>query len=254
LSTSITKQLSAYALYDQAFIPQTGILTSGKKVQPITGNNMELGLKKEWFGGSWSTTVAFYQILKNNELTADPNFSGDPANITSIELGQKKAKGVEFDLHGTIVSGLNLVANYAYTDSRVTEVAEGVTVVEEGSIVPGFAKHTVNAWLGYKFQRGALKGFGASAGFTYLADRATYWTPSPSADKEMENYFKLDGGLFWEQGRFKVTANVFNVLNAYLYSGSYENFMWDSEGNDSPVYSYQAEAPRNVRLSVAYKF
>lgn len=254
LSASISKQLSAYALYDQAFIPQTGKLTSGAKVQPITGNNMEVGVKKDWLGGSWSTTVAIYQILKNNELTPDPNFAGDPANITSIELGQKKAKGFEFDLHGTIVRGLNLVANYAYTDSRVTKVAEGVTVVEEGSIVPGYAKHTVNTWLNYKFQRGLLNGFGASAGFTYLADRATYWEPSPSADKEMENYFKLDGGLFWEQGRFKVTGNVFNVLNAYLYSGSYEKFMWDSEGNDSPVYTYQAEAPRNVRLSVAYKF
>lgn len=254
LSTSITKQLSAYALYDQAFIPQTGKLTSGEKVQPITGNNMEIGLKKEWFGGSWSTSIAIYQILKNNELTPDPNFAGDPSQITSIELGQKKAKGIEFDLQGTIISGLNLVANYAYTDSRVVKVAEGVTVIEEGDVVPGFAKHTVNSWLNYKFQRGVLKGFGASAGFTYLADRATYWNPAPDPGKEIENYFKLDGGLFWEQGRFKVTGNVFNVLNAYLYSGSYELYMYDTDGNESPVYTYQAEAPRNVRLSVAYKF
>ncbi len=251
LSASITKQLSVYGLYDQAFIPQTGIMANGEKVQPITGNNMELGLKKEWFGGSWNTTVAIYRILKNNELTADPT---NPTSGRSIELGQKRAEGFEFDLHGTIVNGLNLVANYAYTDSRVVEVAEGVTFPEEGSIVPGFAKHTINTWLNYKFQTGALKGFGASAGFTYLADRATYWEASPDPEKEMENYFKLDGGLFWEKNKIKVTANVFNVLNAYLYSGSYESWMTDADGNASPLYSYQAEAPRNARLSVAYKF
>ncbi|HEY0652823.1 MAG TPA: TonB-dependent receptor [Chryseosolibacter sp.] len=251
LSASITKQFSAYALYDQAFIPQTGIMADGSKVQPITGNNMELGVKKEWFGSSWATTFAVYQILKNNELTADPT---NPTSGRSIELGRKKAKGFEFDLHGTIVSGLNLVANYAYTDSRVVEVADGVTYPEEGSLVPGFAKHTINTWVNYKFQKGVLKGFGASAGFTYLADRATYWEASPDPDKEMENYFKLDGGLFWEKNRLKVTGNVFNVLNAYLYSGSYESWMSDSEGNPSPVYSYQAEAPRNIRLSVACKF
>jgi iron complex outermembrane recepter protein len=250
LSVSITKQLSAYALYDQAFIPQTGKLASGAKVQPITGNNMEIGVKKEWFG-SWRTTFAVYQIIKNNELTADPT---DPLSGNSIELGQKKAKGFEFDLQGTIITGLNVIANYAFTDSRVVKVSEGVTVVEEGSIVPGFARHTVNTWLNYRFPRGIFKGFGASAGFTYLADRATYWTPAPDAEKEMENYFKLDGGLFWEHGKVKVTANVFNVLDTYLYSGSYENYMYDTEGNSSPVYSYQAEAPRNGRLSVAYKF
>jgi iron complex outermembrane recepter protein len=249
LSVSVTKQLSAYALYDQAFIPQSALggLTNGGDVKPITGNNMELGLKKQWFDGSWSTTLAVYRILKNNELTTDPT-SPNPANPTSIELGEKTAKGFEFDLHGTIVTGLNLVANYAYTDSRVTEVTEGVTVVEKGSIVPGFAKHTVNTWLNYKFQRGALKGFGASAGFTYLAGRATYWYPAPDPEKEIANTFKLDAGLFWEQGRFKVTGNVFNVLNTYLYTGSYELYF------DHPMYSYQAEAPRNVRLSVAYKF
>ncbi|MBA4053190.1 MAG: TonB-dependent siderophore receptor [Marivirga sp.] len=249
-SGSLNKQLSVYALYDQAFIPQTGIMANGGKVQPITGNNMELGIKKDWFGG-WNTTLSIYRILKNNELTGDPT---NPTSGKSIELGQKRAQGVEFDLRGTIVNGLNLVANYAYTDSRVTEVAEGVTYPEEGSIVPGFAKHTMNAWLNYKLQNGMLKGLGFSAGFTYLMDRATYWEASPDPDKEMENYFKLDAGLFWEMDRIKITANVFNVLDKYLYSGSYESYMTDTASAASPVYSYQTEAPRNARFSVSYKF
>src|SRR5690606_34183547 len=125
----------------------------------------------DWAGG-WNTTFAVYRILKNNELTPDPM---DPLSGMSIELGQKRAQGIEFDLRGTIIPGLNLVANYAYTDSRVVKVAEGVTYPEENSIVPGFAKHTINTWVTYKLQNGALKGLGASAGLTYLADRATYW-------------------------------------------------------------------------------
>lgn len=250
VSASVNKQLSVYALYDQAFIPQSGIMANGDKVQPITGNNMEIGVKKEWPGG-WNTTVAAYRILKNNELTADPT---DPTSGLSIELGQKRAQGVEFDLRGTIVNGLNLVANYAYTDSRVVEVAEGVTTIEEGSIVPGFAKHTVNTWLTYKLQHGALKGFGVSAGFTYLGDRATYWEASPDPDKEMEDYFKVDGGLFWEKERIRLTMNVFNVLDEYLYSGSYESWLTDANLNPAPMYCYQTEAPRNARFSITYKF
>lgn len=249
-SGSITKSLSVYALYDQAFIPQTGILAGGGKVQPITGNNMELGVKKDWFDG-WNTTVAIYRILKNNELTPDPT---NPTSGQSIELGQKRAQGVELDVRGTLTKGLNLVANYAYTDSRVTEVADGVTVAEEGSIVPGFSKHTVNTWLNYQLQNGLFKGVGLSAGFTYLGDRATYWEASPDPDKEMEDYLKVDAGLFWEKEKIKITVNVFNVLNEYLYSGSYESWFSTADGQPAPMYSYQAEAPRNARLSIAYKF
>ena len=67
-------------------------------------------------------------------------------------------------------------------------------------------------------------------------------------------YFKLDGGLFWEKDKIKITANVFNVLDEYLYSGSYESWTTDANFDPSPVYSYQAEAPRNFRLGINYRF
>jgi iron complex outermembrane receptor protein len=244
LSVSINRSFSAYALYDQAFIPQSGVLAGSGKVRPVTGNNMELGLKKDWLGGKWNTTLSVYRILKNNELTADPN--SPPASGLSIELGQKRAEGVEFDLRGTIFKGLNLVANYAFTDAKVIKVSEGVTAVKEGDIVPGYAKHTANAWLSYKIQNGSLKGLGFSAGTTFLGDRATYWEPSPDPDQQLKDYFKLDAGIFWENEKIRVNANMFNVLNEYLYSGSYYSYL--------NAYDWQTEAPRNLRLSVAYKF
>lgn len=244
ISVSLDKQTSVYGLYDQAFIPQAGTLTNGDDVKPITGNNMELGIKRNWFDGKWNSTFTVYNILKENELTADPN--SPPASGLSIELGQKRSKGVEFDVRGTIISGLNVVANYAYTDSRVTKVADGITDIQEGDIVPGYAKHTANMWLSYKIQSGLLKGTGVSAGFMYLAGRETYWDPSPDPNKTLADYFKLDAGLFWENDKFKVTANVFNVLDEYLYSGSYYSWL--------TAYNWQTDPPRNFRLSVSYGF
>ncbi len=246
LSATVAKDVAVYALYDQAFIPQSGKLSSGGKVQPITGNNMEIGVKRNWMDGKWNTTVAIYRIIKNNELTPDP-FS-PPASGLSIELGQKQSQGIEFDLRGTLARGLTLNANYAYTDSKVSKVSEGVTVVKVGDVIPGFAKHTANAWLSYKLTGTPLQGAGISLGGTYLAGRATYWEAAPSPDKEMTDYFKLDGGLFWENDKMNVSLNVFNILNAYLYSGSYESWM------STPTYVWQTEAPRNFRLSVNYKF
>jgi len=247
LSVSLDKQLSVYGLYDQAFIPQGGRMSSGASVQPITGNNMEAGLKKDWFGGRMNTTLSVYRILKNNELTADPN---SPPNAgLSVELGQKRSQGIEFDLRGEILPGLNATANYAYTDSKVTKVTENVTGIQVGDAVPGFSKHTINSWLGYKLQNGPLKGTGISGGFTYLIDRATTNFSVTDRSQNLPDYFKLDAGLFWESDKLKITGNVFNLLDKYLYSGGYYTSYFST-----PVYEWQAEAPRNYRLSISYKF
>ncbi len=242
LSVSLDKNTAVYAVYDEAFTPQSGLLRNGGKVEPITGTNNEIGIKKDWFDGKWNTTLSAYRILKQNELTADP--TNTPGTNFSVVLGEKRAQGIEFDLRGKITDGLTLIANYAYTDSKVTEVTSGVTGINVGDVIPGFAKHVSNAWLTYTLQEGTLKGSGISAGFTYLADRATdTWSVGL---QKLPNYFKLDGGLFYERPKFKITGNAFNILNKYLFSGSY--YQWLN------AYYYQAEAPRNYRISVAYKF
>jgi len=242
LSVSIDKNTAVYAVYDEAFTPQSGLIRDGGKVQPITGTNNEIGIKKDWFDGKWNTTLSVYRILKQNELTADP--TNTPGTNFSVVLGEKRSQGVEFDLRGKLTDGLTLIANYAYTDSKVTEVTPGVAGINVGDVVPGFAKHVSNGWLTYTLQDGALKGSGISAGFTYLAGRATdTWSVGL---QKLPNYFKLDGGLFYERSKFKITGNVFNILDKYLYSGSYYQYL--------NAYYYQAEAPRNYRVSIAYKF
>jgi iron complex outermembrane receptor protein len=242
VSVSITDNTAVYGLYDQAFSPQSGIIRTGEKVKPLTGNNFELGIKKDWFDGSWSTTVAAYRIVKENELIADPGNSS--TEQFKIVLGEKRAQGFEFDLRGKIIDGLNLIANYAFTESIVTSVTDPKSEFKVGDVVPGYSKHTANAWLNYNLVSGKLKGLGASIGGTYLAGRETD-TWSPGADK-LPNYFKLDGGLSYETKKLKFTANVFNILNEYLYSGSY--YKWLS------AYYWQTEQPINVRVGVTYKF
>lgn len=249
-SASISKNTSVYALYDQAFVPQSGTLRDGGKVRPITGNNMEIGLKRDWLGG-WNTTLSAYRIMKNNELTADPT----APLFYMVVLGQKRSQGIEFDLRGQVFRGLNLIANYAYTDSRIVKVSDDASsVIEKNSIVPGYAKHNVNTWLTYQIQDGPLNGLGFSFGTTSLLGRATYWTPAPDPSKELKDYHKVDAGMFWHKDKLRITLNVFNVADKKLYSGSYESWMTDAAGNPSPMYVYQYEAPRNVRVGMTYSF
>ncbi|MRX38495.1 TonB-dependent siderophore receptor [Flavobacterium sp. LC2016-23] len=242
LSYSITPTTSVYGLYDQAFTPQSGIIKSGEAIKPLTGNNIEFGIKKDWFDGSWSTTVSAYRIIKENELTGDPD--NGPNDIWKVVLGQKRAQGVEFDVRGKILDGLNLIANYAFTEAIVTE--SNVKSIVEGSALTGFSKHVANAWLNYTLVSGKLKGLGASIGGTYLAGRQTdSWAVGL---QKLPEYFKLDGGLSYETGKMKFTANVFNILDKYLYSGSYY------ASRNVNTYYWQTEQPRNFRVGVTYKF
>jgi iron complex outermembrane receptor protein len=241
LSISIDDQTSVYGLRDQTFLPQAGKVSVGK-LQPLTGTNTEFGIKKDWADGKWNSTLSVYRILRDNELTADPNAA--PNSGLSVIFGQKKSQGIEFDLRGEVLPGLNLTANYAYTDSKVNKVNPGVTGFTVGQVVPGYSKHVANTWLSYKINNGNLKGAGISLGGTYLAGRQTdTWSVGL---EHLPNYFKMDGGLFWEGAKIRITGNVFNVLDKYTYSGSYYSYL--------SAYYWQADAPRNYRLSIAYRF
>lgn len=237
MSVSLNKSTSAYALYDQAFIPQAGADINGKGFDPITGNNTEAGLKKEWMGGRWNSTVSLYQITKNNVLTADPNNPN-----FSIQLGQTKTKGVEFDLRGQLVQGLDLTLNYAYTDAKVTKDTDEKKV---GVSVAGATKHITNAWLSYRMTDGKLKGFGASLGYQWQVDRSS-WYVFDGTNQALPNYFRLDGAVSWQSNRLTVALNVNNLLNEYLFSGA--PYTWLN------AYYWQTEPMRNSRLSIGYKF
>lgn len=240
ISYSIDESMSVYGLYDQAFVPQAAIFRDGSTVKPITGNNMEVGLKKDWFGGKWNTTFSAYNIIKNNATVNDP--SNSPIEQFSILLGKTRVQGVEFDLKGEITKGFNAIFNYAFTENKIIESNDPQNN-PEGKRVPGYAKHTANGWLNYTFTNGVLEGFGLSFGGTYLGDRSS-WDWGGTNTQQMNDYVKFDAGASWENSKFRVNLNVFNVFNRYLYSGSpYANY-----------YYYQAEAPRNFRLSIGYKF
>jgi iron complex outermembrane receptor protein len=243
ISYSINSATSVYGVYDQAFLPQNGNIAGGGKVNPITGNNFELGVKRDWFDGKWSTSLSAYRILKNNQLV------GVPGNTNEVvQLGQTKTQGIEFDARGEIITGLSLMVNYAYTDSKIAKDADAANV---GNPVPGFAKHVSNAWLTYRLQKGVLKGLGLSTGYQWQIDRLPWSLGTGTSD--LPNYFRLDAGASYQIKKMSFAVNVNNVLNTYLYSGGHEDYLSPvTEGKT--VYSWQAEAPTTVRVSIGYKF
>ena len=243
ISVSVNKQTTVYALLDQAFVPQSGIRRDGAGIKPLTGNNIEGGIKKVWADGRWNSSVSVYRIIRNNENASDP---GDPTGRYIVQLGQTISKGVELDVKGEIIKGLTLTANYALTDSKITKAdSSAASQSKIGQKVPGYAKHTANVWLNYQVTGGFLKGVGVAAGASFLGDRNTWeWGSTSAPFIQMPDYTRFDGGIFWENEKLRMSLNVFNIADKFLYSGS----------GFGDYYYWQAEPGRNLRFSVGYKF
>ena len=256
LSYSVDEHTSVYALHDQSYVPLSGTDFYGNVFKPIRGKDLEAGVKREWLKGKWNTGVTVYQITRENSLTNDPDPTHVLGNgsIAQVQLGETKTKGVEVDVNGEVLPGLNVNLNYAYTNAKISKEVlnplPGVTPVKTvGNVTPNTSAHITNGWLQYRIPKGLLEGFGASAGFQWLADRYVGTTTKPN----IPNYFRADAGLNFQKGRVNIGLLVNNLLdNRRLLTAA----SLDTKAATDPTgfYSYIVEARRNFRMSVAYRF
>lgn len=252
VSYSILHDFSAYTLYDQSFVPVAGQDFFGDPFKPIRGNNIELGLKKDWFDGKWNATFATYRIKKQNVLTADLDPDHIAANPNArIQVGEQEFKGIELDINGEIVKNLNLILNYAYTDAKVTKDNNPALV---GNRAANSVKHITNGWLSYRYKKEGsfLDGFGLSGGYQMQLDRIS---GSNTKVSNLPDYIRFDAGASYEKGKFAITAVVNNLLDRRLLTqGSYTNLGSKATATSVSYYTYIYEVPRNARVSLTYRF
>lgn len=248
ISYSIDKQTSVYALYDQSFVPVAGTDSFGNAFKPIKGNDLEFGVKKEWFGGRWVSSVSAYRITRENALVTIPTPASNGQTYQE-QLGETESKGIEVDINGEVVKGLNVVLNYAYTDSKITKESPNTPDNKRtvGNQTPNTNRHITNGWISYRFSKGVLNGIGVNGGIQWLADRFIGTTQTPN----MPNYFRADAGISYQKNKFGISMLVNNLLDdrKLLTAAS----LATSAANTS-FYSYIVEARRNMRMTLTYKF
>lgn len=233
---------SIYVLYDQAFVPQTGTNFAGERFEPVTGSNFEVGLKREWFSKRLLTQLAAYRIVKNNALTSDPEHLN-----YSIQRGQLQTKGIELDAIGSIATNLDLVVNYAFTDSKITKDTDPEVVGQRGQA----PRHAYNLWAKYRVDRGALSGLGLGLGGSYYQDQYGGWTTkkNPSDPEILVDYKSLNAALYYQIGKLNFALNVDNLTDEFNFLGSF-NYTKGANGE----YTYIAMPGINWRLAATYKF
>ncbi|OGX90326.1 TonB-dependent receptor plug domain-containing protein [Hymenobacter coccineus] len=233
LSYSLLPSLSVYGLYDRTLVPQGGITSAGTPIDPLRGSNRELGVKKNWLDGRWTSAVAVYYLTRSSIAATDPANS-----LYRIQVGENHAQGVDVDVVGQVVRGLNVVVNYAYTDAKIDHDPNPLLV---GARTPLFVKHVQNTWLNYELPARLARGLSFSLGYQYQAGRGgRYAVATPYA---IPNYFRLDGGVGWQSPHLKVNLVVNNLLNHNIIGAP-----WLRNG----LYYWIPQAGVNGRFSVSY--
>ncbi|QQL49600.1 TonB-dependent siderophore receptor [Mucilaginibacter ginkgonis] len=240
LDYSLTNNFSAYALFDKTFTPQSGISATGGLFAPLRGQDLEAGLKKDWANGKWNTTLSVYRITRNNIIVTDP-----ATNLQS-QIGQTISKGIEFDLKGEIVKGLDCVINYAYTDAYISKDANATLI---GLPAPYRVKHIQNTWLNYKLPLKSISGFALSGGYQLQTGRAGRYSQENGLN--IAPIFRLDGGIGWSNSRFSVNGIVNNILNRLNYGSAW---ITPVAINPTGLYAYVPYPPREYRVSIGYSF
>ncbi|MEM9245843.1 MAG: TonB-dependent siderophore receptor, partial [Cyanobacteria bacterium P01_F01_bin.153] len=166
--------ISLYASYSRSFIPNLARTVEGDFLEPEEGEQFEVGAKAELLDDKLSISVALFNLDKENVATADPNNPG-----FSILSKAQRSRGVELDIIGEILPGWNIVANYAYLDTEITDEDDR----NFGNRFFNAPEHVANLWTTYEIQAGSLKGLRIGGGFNYVSQRFGNFA----------NSFKVDG-------------------------------------------------------------
>lgn len=197
---------SIYFNFAESFLPQgTGTIARGGPFAPERGRQFELGAKREWLNGRVSSTLAFFDIERSNVLVTDP---ASPSAFL-IPLGLVKSRGLEFDAIGKVSDRLNITANYAYLDAKVTEDSNPLRVGRRNENAP---RNAANLWAYYQFPFWNLS---AGVGASYVSRRATFDT------LVIPGYFIANASVAWTRGPVRFTATMDNVANRRYFLGGY---------------------------------
>lgn len=146
--------VSLYASWSQSFEPQSAAdqnSDAGGPFSPVTGNQLEGGVKTQLFDGRLQANAAVYRIVRKNILQVDP--AQEPVNGVDqlAPIGEVTSRGFEIDLTTDITPDWVLLVNYGYNDTKITGTAEGQAITNAvGDRFANAPKHKVGFWTRYQ--------------------------------------------------------------------------------------------------------
>lgn len=195
--------MNVYGGVQQSFQPQPfGNTRDGQMLDPETGINYEVGAKLNLLDERLRVTTALFRTNRKNVSTADPT---DIRFVVGI--GEQRNQGVELDINGQPIPGLNVNANVTFLDAKIIEDNDPNLVGQRPFNAP---EYFGRVFATYQLQSSPLQGFGFGGG-VYFQDG--YEVTQPNGIKT-NPYHRVDAILFYRGNkRYDVSLNIRNLLN-----------------------------------------
>lgn len=221
-------KVTVFSNYTNGFINLAPVLQPDNtllKLKPQYGNQWETGIKLDILKNRLNATVSYYDITVTNstrtELVEGKTFM--------FQDGSQKSRGAELELIASPVTGLNIVAGYAYNENEYSKASPAL----EGKSLAASPKQVANIWASYRITQGQIKGLGFGVGGNYVSDswfEATNTFAIPS-------YTLVNATIFYSQPRYTFALKGNNLLN--------EEY-WNSNGTP--------QKPINLVANVTFRF
>lgn len=157
-----------YVTYATSFDPVVGATRSGAAFRPTTGEQYEAGVKYQPPGTKTLITAAGFDITQQNVVTSDINNPG-----FSVQTGEVKVKGFEFEARTEVLPKLNIIAAYTYLDAVISKS----NVTGEAGNRPSFTPtHQASLWAQHGFTGPYLEGLTLGAGVRYVGSTVSLYS------------------------------------------------------------------------------
>lgn len=207
---SPTSELSLYANASEAFAPPSSRVVGEREAEE--SRQIEVGTKAQLWGGRMQTTLAVYELEREN--VAIPDLTG-----FIQQTGTQRSRGVELEVATEPVRGLHTLFSYAYNDSELTHFSEIVItgpnptdfqVIDRSGNTSAFApEHIANLWVSKTF--GA---FGVAGGARYLSKQFI----DEANSFEIDDTLTFDAALYLDRGDWRFNLNARNLTDEEYFT------------------------------------
>jgi outer membrane receptor for ferric coprogen and ferric-rhodotorulic acid len=240
-------QHSVYASYTDIFKPQNYLDASNKLLDPVTGQNYEIGIKGQYFDGALNASATVFRMDQKNRAfrNADQSQCAGYPNVTCYSAaGEVRSQGTEFEVQGAITPNWQVGAGYTVAIARFRKdaTASNVGTLFDTDTPRHLFKLSTMYRLPGGLHRWRVGGSVYRQGFIY--NRGT--TSGVPFSITQDAYAVADLVVGWQATpKLDVRLNINNVFDKRYY-----NALSGSVGFPSNVYG----EPRNVTLSARYQF
>ncbi|HWK68418.1 MAG TPA: TonB-dependent siderophore receptor [Rhizobiaceae bacterium] len=200
--------IAPYVSYSTSFLPTLGTDRSGQPFQAQKARQFEVGVKYEPSAARGMVSASYFDLLIENALTPDPV---DPL-CCSIQTGEQRVRGIEIEAKYEVTPSLDVIAAYAYSNSKVTRSNRPAELGQEMLRLP---EHQGALWANYR--PGFADGLSLSAGVRATSPYQTDVTYNPLL--RIPSRVLVDVGAEFDFGalkkEFEGTTLRVNVTNLF---------------------------------------